>query len=63
MVRSVLDDERKWKKGKGEETEASPQSPLVFFPRQIFPYAVLEQAIQLTASTPEMSTGYLDFSV
>lgn len=32
-------------------------------PRQIFACSVLEQAIQLTASTPEMSTGYLDFSV
>ena len=51
------------KKGKGGETEASPQSSLVFLPRQIFACSVLEQAIQLTASAPEMSTGYLDFSV
>ena len=42
-------------------------SPRFFFPRQIFACAILverlEQAIQLTASTPEMSTGSVGFSV
>ena len=42
-------------------------TPRFFFPRQIFACAVLvehlEQAIQLTASTPEMSTGSVGFYV
>lgn len=64
---SVLDDERKRKKENEGRLGRRPSLPSFFFPRQIFACAVLverlEQAIQLTASTPEMSTGYLDFSV